>query len=651
MKYKRSASKSSKTSAIKPRRSPSNEDAKIGAMLDAVNKSSELVRGVFLFFMLISLYIAILVGSTTHKQLFLASDIPLPFMQISLPIVDIYCVTPWIYCFLHFNLLQLLLLHSEKLNALRTQSGSVVWEKNKNLLYPIFFSNWHAMTHQNKFVHWTFVMFVYCTMVLTPLAILLFIQIRFLPYHSETITWLAHRIPVISDSILLWMFWRRIRKREFFSSRIRNIAVFSTSFLLSMSIFIFSMFFATIPRESFLKAMCGEPSRSINFNNLIDPDRLHGYCNRLRSNGYYHALEKFMDKSFPRNLNVDYEVLVKSPPSEMILAAFIQQGKSVEEAWIKHSVGANLQGRNYNNASISGARLYGAQLQHAELQGADLSWAELHNGKLYQAKMQSAYLSQAIMQSADLSWAKMQSADLSWAELQGAHLFKAQLEGADLSGAKLHGAYLTMAELRNAIFFLAQLEGADLSGAKLQGANLSGALLQGANLTEATLQGANLSGALLQGANLSLARFFQSKIDYSLLDWSDWNSAKVDPPDIKKGDKGPFTGPIPIEALTHVRHDGIFGKGNNPALFDEKQAQWIVENVFCKEFYTRSSILERSSDHLLQKIFEAMDHDPSCKEIPSDVPEISKNKYIERLEESKIRMKGLGSVRSQPGRK
>jgi len=376
---------------------------------------------------------------------------------------------------------------------------------------------------------------------------------------------------------------------------------------------------------------------------------------------YYKALERLIDGSLHRNLHITNEILVKSPPSDMILATYIQQGKSVDEAWIKHSGGANLKGRNYKNASINWAKLYRAQLEGAQLQGAffadtdlqganfsraelqdaHLSFSNLQDSILVLAKLQGASLSFTELQGANLTLTELQNASLNWADLRGATLILAELQGADLSKAKLHGANLSGAEL----------QGADLSEAKLQGAVLSEAKLQGANLSGAELQGANLSGAKLQGANLSGALFFQTIIDYSLLDWSDWNSAKVAPPDIKEGDKGPFTRPLSIEALTHVRHDGIFGKGNNPALFDEKQAQWIVENVFCKEFYTRSSILERSSDHLLQKIFEAMDHDPSCKEIPSDVPEISRKKFIKSLEDAKSRMKELGSVRSQPGRK
>ncbi|MBF0632758.1 MAG: hypothetical protein HQL89_17500, partial [Magnetococcales bacterium] len=108
------------------------------ALLDSANESAKLVRTVFLFFMLISLYISILVGSTTHKQLFLASAVPLPFMQVSLPVVGIYIVAPWIYFFLHFNLLQLLFVHSEKLHSLKKVACDD-WEKKKTLLYPIFF--------------------------------------------------------------------------------------------------------------------------------------------------------------------------------------------------------------------------------------------------------------------------------------------------------------------------------------------------------------------------------------------------------------------------------------------------------------------------------------------------------------------------------
>ena len=47
------------------------------------------------------------------------------------------------------------------------------------------------------------------SLVLLPLGILTFVQVRFLPYHSEWVTgW--HRVVILADLLVIWLLWPRI---------------------------------------------------------------------------------------------------------------------------------------------------------------------------------------------------------------------------------------------------------------------------------------------------------------------------------------------------------------------------------------------------------------------------------------------------------
>ncbi|MBF0414713.1 MAG: hypothetical protein HQL79_02980 [Magnetococcales bacterium] len=161
------------------------------ALVSLVDKSAEMVRGVFLTFMLVSVYLAILIGSTTHKQLLLESGVPLPLLQTNLPIVWVYATVPWIYFVLHWNLLQLLHVHACKLHKIKEHlSGRQILHH----LFPLPYSLWQTHAHANGLFHGLFALFVHVSTVLLPLGLLLWMQIRFLPYHNQEITWWCHRL-------------------------------------------------------------------------------------------------------------------------------------------------------------------------------------------------------------------------------------------------------------------------------------------------------------------------------------------------------------------------------------------------------------------------------------------------------------------------
>ncbi|MDG4561326.1 MAG: pentapeptide repeat-containing protein [Candidatus Competibacter sp.] len=117
--------------------------------------------------------------------------------------------------------------------------------------------------------------------------------------------------------------------------------------------------------------------------------------------------------------------------------------------------------------------------------------------------------------------------------LVGADLRGARFQGAVLLAAQLQGADLQWAQLQGAFLLDAQLQGVVSSGARFQGADLSQARLQGADLRWAQLQGAVLSAAQLQGADLSQARLQGADLRGAQLQGADLSAAQLQGVDLR----------------------------------------------------------------------------------------------------------------------
>ena len=70
----------------------------------AADEAARLAHNVYLSFLLLGTYIAVIIGSTTDVQLFKVSPVTLPLLNVQLPIVGFYVVVPWLLLLVYFNL-------------------------------------------------------------------------------------------------------------------------------------------------------------------------------------------------------------------------------------------------------------------------------------------------------------------------------------------------------------------------------------------------------------------------------------------------------------------------------------------------------------------------------------------------------------------
>ena len=450
------------------------------------------------------------------------------------------------------------------------------------------FSHWLAGGNSDHALRWLQGLIVWLTIILLPLAVLVFAQLGFLPYQDESITW-AQRLSVLADVCLLGFFWPSIvapgarRWRWWLGCwrRVERCAVgvgrrwpyrlvpgrrgsLRLGFISLLAIWVV-LFVATIPKEPWetrliywnealggtalgkeagntISCMTFAGRREFKFERhesflefvesgespdkirIALPSGMEALCPTAL---LFHSEQSVMPR-FHRSLTVVERVLIANTVPPELLAKIGGDDAGESEQALERVESLNPRARALRFPVFGQSGLYRVDLRQAQLQGANLGLTELQGANLALAQLQGANLSGARLQGANLGWAQLQGANLSGTQLQVAALGWAQLQGANLTAAQLQVAELGWAQLQGANLSGTQLQGADLTAAQLQGANLYQAQLQGANLYQAQLQGANLYQAQLQGADLSQAQLQGADLTVAQLQGAVFKGAALD---------------------------------------------------------------------------------------------------------------------------
>jgi uncharacterized protein YjbI with pentapeptide repeats len=383
---------------------------------------------------------------------------------------------------------------------------------------------------------------LFATNVLLPLSVLCLAQYEFLRYHSIPIT-LWHQILVTTDLVVTWYFLvvlpARGLERRWVPRTMRTLAV-----LASLGVLFFSFFMAIVP-------------------------------------GSY--VEAWLDEPFPpadwlaRNLDLAGELLISEAPPPELLAVAEAQSTSSEESYVRHAVGARLQGRDLRGANFDGAKLFNADLRGADLRGVSLEGADLRGANLMpldvkpsllvqeRSLRKSESLSQYVekpvkrtsLDRAKLRGAKLDRTKLILASLVGADLREVDMSGFELTGADFAGAFLQGAKLARAELSYADLSGANLSSANLAGATLDHSSLTGATLFRADAMAASFAGAHLEGAQLAEAKLWAADFRGATLTGSDLRRAhlqgatslRLEALDLRGAHLGGLCGPSPVRKV------------------------------------------------------------------------------------------------------
>lgn len=540
-------------------------------LLASANEASGPARNAWIAFLGLLAYLLVTLSGVADENLLLNSPVTMPIVNVKIPLFSFFLAAPFLFLLVHLSLLMqhAMLAHkyqhfSEAIDV--CEEGQAREHPDRRLVHNYVFSQLLVGPEAPWPLRMLMQMMVFVTLILLPVLALLYFQIKFLPSHDVAVTH-AHRIAILLDLALIFTL-RPFITMPFLSSSKKKLSLgnsdwrwelsywsLGSTVFLSLVVMSFSLLVVTIPQACFWPLEqesegCFSLDRTTSRWWTTQAD-VHD-----QSRDVFAPTEWFFGQDEPgerprnqklfgapwfhRNLQLSGAALIREGPSLEVIARYLLEGKTEQDAITDLARGLRLRSRDLRYADLSFVRLYkadleGANLSGAQLQGADLRlvklrgtqlqgaqlWgANLEGAELQGAQLQGANLSGAQLQGASLNRAQLQGADLMFAQLQGVSLNSAQLQGADLSGAQLQGAVLVRAILAGAFLGGAQLQGADLSGAQLQavvlrraqlqGANLLHAQLQGASLYRAQLQGAYLNEAQLQGADLSLAEIWQT---------------------------------------------------------------------------------------------------------------------------------------------
>jgi uncharacterized protein YjbI with pentapeptide repeats len=500
------------------------------ALRDAVVDAASVGAGLWVSFLFVFFYLAIAAGGVTHRDLFLENPVKLPFLNVDLPLIGFFVLGPLLFLIVHaYTLLHFVLL-AGKVGAFHAELQQQIPDEDvgarlRRQLPSNIFVQFLAGPREIRAGAMGFMLrlIAQITLVAGPLALLVFFQLQFLPYHHEAISW-WQRLSVVADLVLLWVLWPSVARgtttslgwRDFRSGK--AAAYLLASVLPVLLVFTVATFPGewledSLPTLRFVPTAWG-PLEWASPHELLVAGEVDLVAQRPRSLWSNRLALPGIDVI--DHAKLDSEAKIAALPMTVSLRGRRLEGAVLLDAHLRKAdfTGARLNGALLALADLretkfdcaaTGSKAEGSEQQCSDLRGALLPWAQLQGASLNGAQLQGALLDRAQLQGARLDGAQLQRASLFVARLHGASLDGAQLQGAWLDLAGLQGASLAGAQLQGASLGLARLQGASLAGAQLQGALLRYAQLQGASLDLAQLQGASLDQAELQGASLDNA--------------------------------------------------------------------------------------------------------------------------------------------------
>lgn len=556
-------------------------------LLDVANSSSERVAILHAAFIAACTYVLVIVTGRTDLDLLIGKGIKLPFLDTEVPIVGFFLAAPYILVIVHFNLLLHLQLLSRKLFAfdrMAPQNEEIGNLRDQLHIFPFTYYLAGKMGHNiQPFLS----LMVSITIILLPLLTLFSLQVQFLAYQSESVTWLQ-RLAIWLDLALMAYFWPLIlsphgnvkswwydfyqiylSQKKYLSTVILSIFGLILS-LFSTNIFVFTVGLSMIGLAFFICFTIGiidhNKSKShiksvkyyvkktltsllILITVMLIPLSVYFIFTEIQPNQLIRILIIIV------TLELIIGLLIMLPISHTARGYFLLplsitliiplslsatvNGEFLEEIIIKSQLFnsnetifckyflTNKRILNLNDRSLFSATPNPeivAQLRSGQWTDA---LPKIESLDLQGRNLRHAQLSNALLCKANLRNANLQDADLSYAQLQGANMAGVKIINGDMSLTQLQGANLESAQLQGASLYKSNLQGADLSNAQLQATTLIGGQLQGANLSSAQLQCVELFASNLNGADLSNANLVGADLQEAQLYGANLDNSKT----------------------------------------------------------------------------------------------------------------------------
>jgi hypothetical protein len=313
------------------------------------------------------LYLLIAVGGVTHRDLLYASPIKLPFLSIDLPLVGFFVLGPLLFLIVHAYVLLHLVLLANKVGTFHNElEAQIVDDATRGRLRRQLPSNVFVQflagprEVRTGIIGLMLRLIAQISLIVGPLMLLVFFQLRFLAYHDDWVTW-WHRIAVVLDLALLWVLWPAIARGEtrWLAWRDLGTRKGAGAVLASLMLLSFVVTIATFPGEWF----AGKPPsvRFIPTQWPLQPStrqagRLVGAQNDAPAS-FWARLRAMRWTSLHEILLVGDVDQVTRKPTSLWSNRLVVPGLDVQDGSKTGGATVSLRGRRLENAVLSGARL------------------------------------------------------------------------------------------------------------------------------------------------------------------------------------------------------------------------------------------------------------------------------------------------------
>jgi hypothetical protein len=379
--------------------------------LDLVRKSVDdaaaVSAGLWLSYLFALFYIGIAAGGVTHKDLLLENPVRLPFLNVELPFVAFFALAPVLFVVSHAYTLMHFVMLASKVGAYNHELAKQIPERDA--ASASIYDDAHALDHREirrglrrQLPSNIFVQFLagpleiregglgrllkaiaWVTLVIGPVLLLLLIQVQFLPYHLEWVTWIQ-RLALLCDVVLLWFLWPAVLEGRS-EMRWPRLWRHPGAALISLVPLVLAFVVARYPGEWV--------DRHVGSRHWIPPYSRHTW---QEAEDWQEFLTAWIDEpgwTSVHNLLFNGEVddvtrrrksllsnTLVLPGFDGLAAAGIEDPKKLEGDGVKHSL--VLRGRHLKGAILSHSDLRKADLEAAKLEGANLDGARLQGARL-----------------------------------------------------------------------------------------------------------------------------------------------------------------------------------------------------------------------------------------------------------------------------
>ncbi len=400
----------------------------LAELRNSTNETARIARGNLLFFLVVGLFLGILVAGVDDMALLTQSHVVVPLMQVAVSIEVLFGAGPVLFLLLHLNLFVRLnrLYHvSQQLRArIEAAGGPDRRTMETALLFPLDFLQllhyrtgreaivsdrvsgnvallrWRSLRWLARFMEWMvkenersgniFLMIVLVSVpvFLFPLALLMAVQMRFLPYQNETLTY-VHQVCVSVDLAFQFVFVARLDPVRRFVSMIwkgnaleragyLTYVAYAMLFLVLCPVFVWSV--AVVP-GSWLERHRPFPETMSAASLLLFGDWWEGTDCSLSGIA--------RPRLFRRYMYVVDKTVSAGGRDEEIVAAYLARDEDPEQAW-QFVEELDLGNRSFRYAWFNGSSFWRTRFERSELDCASFEESRLNGVDLTSARAPGA---------------------------------------------------------------------------------------------------------------------------------------------------------------------------------------------------------------------------------------------------------------------